>query len=244
ATSAASLQARQYQIVIGEGQALPPIEDAICTLSPGAESEFTVDLPESESESGVGAGGATKKHRLHMRMVSLKEAQHPTVDDAFAKSVGAFESLADLRARVREDLEKESERDSERRVRMQLINAVISANPFEVPTSMVKQYVESVIPSREGADAERVAAARAEAFPEAAEALRRMMVVERIAEMESLEASGDEVEARVDDLATRLNRPAAEVRSTLRKSNRLAEIEREITEDKVFGYLKSLSTIA
>jgi hypothetical protein len=40
-----------------------------------------------------------------------------------------------------------------------------------------------------------------------------------------------------------MGRPANEVRTQLRKSNRLAEIEREITEDKVFDYLKSLSTI-
>ncbi len=240
ATTAAAMQARQYQIVIGEGQALPPIEDAIRTLTPGTEAEFTVDLPDTSDEAMAG----TKSHRLHIKLASLQEAQYPTIDDEFAKGVGAFESLSDLKTKVREDLEKESERDSERRVRLQLISQLIAANPFEVPQSMVRQYVEAMIPVREGADAERVAAAREEAYPEAEEALRRMMVVEKIAEMESLEATGDEVEARVEDLATRINRPAAEIRSTLRKNNRLAEIEREITEDKVFGYLKTLSTIA
>jgi trigger factor len=238
ATTAPPAQARRYQIVIGEGQALPPIEDAIRTLTPGSEAEFTVDLP----ESGEGSG-ATKPHRLHMKLVELKEAQYPAIDDEFAKGVGAFESLADLRARVREDLEKESERDAERRVRMSLISQVLAANPFEVPASMVKQYVEAMIPQREGMDTDRVNAAREQAWPEAEEALRRMMVIERIAEMEGLEATGDEIEARVTDLASRMNRPANEVRTQLRKNNRLAEIEREITEDKVFDYLKSLSTI-
>ena len=237
ATSAAPSQPRQYQIVIGEGQALPPIEDAIRTLTPGTDAEFTVDLPESGGEGGA------KAHKLHMRLIKLEEAQYPAVDDDFAKKVGAFESLADLRSRVREDLEKESERDAERRIRMNLLSQILEANPFEVPQSMINQYVEAMIPSREGADPERVHEARVQAAPEAAQALQRMMVIERIAEMEGLDATGDEVEARVADLAARMNRPANEVRTQLRKSNRLAEIEREITEDKVFEYLKSLSTI-
>jgi trigger factor len=236
ATTAAPQQPRQYEIVIGEGQALPPIEDAIRTLTPGAEAEFTVDLPESE-------GAGTKSHKLRMRLIQLKEAQYPAIDDEFAKGIGAFQSLADLRGRVREDLEKESDRDAERRVRMNLLNQIIAANPFEVPQSMINQYVEAMIPSREGADPERVNEARNQAAPEAAEQLQRMMVIDRIAEMEGLEATGDEVEARVADLASRMNRSPNELRTQLRKSNRLAEIEREITEDKVFDYLKSLSTI-
>lgn len=238
ATSAAPSQARRYQVVIGEGQALPPIEDAIRTLTPGTESEFTVDLPETGADADT-----TKSHRLHMKLVELQEAQYPAVDDAFAQKVGAFESLADLRGRVREDLERESERDAERRVRLHLISQIIAANPFDVPASMVKQYVEAMMPTREGADPDRMVAAREQAYPEAEETLRRMMVVERIAEMEGLDATGDEVETRVADMATRMNRPPSEVRAQLRKSNRLSEIEREITEDKVFEYLKSLSTI-
>jgi trigger factor len=239
ATSAAPSQPRSYQVVIGEGQALPPIEDAIRTLTPGTESEFTVELP--ENEEGVSTG--TKSHRLHMKLVELKQAEYPALDDEFAKATGAFESMSELRERVREDLEKEADRDEERRVRMQLLTQIIAANPFEVPGSMVKQYVESMMPERAGMDAERLQAMREQAYPEAAAALQRMMVVERIAEMEALEATGDEIEARVADLAARMGRPANEVRTQLRKSNRLAEIEREITEDKVFDYLKSLSTI-
>ena len=68
-------------------------------------------------------------------------------------------------------------------------------------------------------------------------------VIERIAELESLSATGDEVEAKVEEIAGRIGRPVPEIRTQLRKSNRLAEIEREITEEKVFDYLKSLSTI-
>jgi trigger factor len=239
AEAAPPAQPRRYDITIGEGHALPPIEDAIRTLTPGGEAEFTVDLPENSEDPASGS----KPHRLHIRLAEVKEPTYPALDDEFAKSVGAFESLDDLRGRVKEDLETEAGRDAERRVRMTLLSQVIEANPFDVPRSMVQQYLEAMVPTREGMDPERVAAVREQAYPEAEEALRRMLVIERIAEMESLSATGDEVEAKVEELASRINRPVPEVRTQLRKGNRLSEIEREITEEKVFDYLKSLSTI-
>jgi FKBP-type peptidyl-prolyl cis-trans isomerase (trigger factor) len=95
----------------------------------------------------------------------------------------------------------------------------------------------------EGADPERVAAMREQARPVAEQALRRMLVIERIATLESLHATAEEVDARVAGLAERMGRPAAEVRKQLQQGGRLAEIEEEITETKVFRYLESLSTI-
>jgi trigger factor len=119
---------------------------------------------------------------------------------------------------------------------------VIDANPFEVPGSMVRGYLEQAMPAQEGADPE-LAEARQQLWPAAEQALKRTMVVERIAEMESLRATPAELDARIDELAERLGRPRGEVIGQLRKSGRLDELEHEITEEKVFDYLKSLSEI-
>jgi FKBP-type peptidyl-prolyl cis-trans isomerase (trigger factor) len=108
---------------------------------------------------------------------------------------------------------------------------------------MVDRYLEQVLPVREGADAERMTEMREQARPMAQQALKRMLVIERVATMEGLHAQQDAVDARVAELAERLDRPAGEVRRQLQQGGRLAEIEEEITEQKVFDYLKSLSNI-
>jgi hypothetical protein len=64
-----------------------------------------------------------------------------------------------------------------------------------------------------------------------------------VAELESLHATSDEVESRVADIAARVGRSPGELRAQLASNGRLGEIEQEITESKVFDYLKSLSTI-
>ena len=230
---------RRYEIILGEGQALPPIEDAIRTLKPGEAADFTVQLPVNAEQ----ADGPTEEHRVNIAMHGAQRAVRPELDDAFAKSVGPFETVEELRARVSEDLQAEAEREAERQVRRDVMTQVVDANPFEVPRSMVDQYLEGVMPAQEGADEERVREMREQARPAAENALKRMLIVERLAETESLHATPEEVEARVEEVAGRLDRPAAEVRGRLQKNGRLREIEEEITEKKVFDYLLSLSTI-
>jgi trigger factor len=239
ATSAEPSKPRRYQIVIGEGQAVPAVEDAIRTLRGGEEADFDVALPENPEDPSSPA----RAHRMHIRMVEVQTPEYATLDDEFAKGLGDFEDLAALRSRVREDLQKESEREAERGVRMQLVEQLVQANQFEVPSSMVQKYLERLMPTREGADEEQMNAARHQMWPAAEQALKRSLVLERVAELEALNPTPAELEARVDELAERMGRPRAEVLTQLRKSGRLDELEHEMMEEKVFQYLKSLSDI-
>lgn len=232
-------QPRSYEIVMGEGQAVPAIEDVIRTLAAGAEGEFTVDLPESSEDSAAG----TKPHRIRVAVREVKRPELPPLDDAFAQGLGDFESLDVLRDRIRTDLEREAENDAERQVRGQLLGEIIGANPFDVPESMTREYLSRVIPEREGLDTAKLDEIRQSTRPAAENAIRRMLIIERIAEQESLHARPEEVDARVAGIAERMGRSPTEVRSQLQKSGRLNELEEEITEDRVFDYLKSLSTL-
>jgi trigger factor len=128
-------------------------------------------------------------------------------------------------------------------VRGQLLGQIIEANKFDVPASMADEYLTRVLPEREGVSAERVAEMRETARPAAENAIRRMLIIERIADMESLHATQEEVDARVSKIADSLGRSLADVRQQLQKAGRLHEIEEEITEDRVFDYLKTLSNI-
>jgi trigger factor len=239
ATSAEPSKPRRYQIVIGEGQAVPAVEDAVRTLQAGDESEFDVALPEDAEDPA----SPTIPHRMHIRMVELKAPEYPELDDGFAAGLGDFDSIDSLRSRIREDLEKEAGREADRGVRMQLVQQIIEANPFDVPQSMVQTYLERVMPDREGGDAQQFQEMRAQMWPAAEHALKRMLVLERVAEMEALRATPAELDQRIDDVAERLGRPRGEVIGQLRKTGRLDELEQEITEEKVFDYLMSLSEI-
>jgi trigger factor len=230
---------RQYEIIIGQEQALPPVEAAIRTLESGKEEEFTLELPDPEAEEEE----ATREEKLRIRAVEISRAELPVLDDEFAAKVGEFESVDALRTRIRTDLEAEAEAESERGVRRELLDQILAANAFEVPDTMINRYLDQILPARREGDAEKQAEMRQMARPAAEQALRRMMVIERVAELEGLHATSAEVDDRVEEIAVRNERPVAEVWTQLQKSGRMAALEEEITENKVFSYLKSQSTI-
>jgi trigger factor len=233
----AANQPRRYQVLLGQEQVRPEIEEAIRTLAPGEQGEFTVELPEGDDESTL------KPHRIRVNLIEAKRPEHPELTDEFAQGLGSFDSVATLRERVREDLEKEAIAEAERAVRHDLISQIVDANPFDVPDSMVSQYLDQMIRPRKGEDPARMEEFKQAAYPGAQQALRRMLVIDRIADLESLRATPYDVDQRLEEIAGRVGKSSDEMRAQFQKSGRLGEIEEQITEEKVFDYLKSLSTV-
>ncbi len=232
-------EARPYDLVLGEGDAIPDVESAIYTLAVGERGDFDVTFPDDfpdEERRG-------QSESLSIRLVGRKVRELPDLDDEFARSLGDFETLDALRARVREDLTTEASERAESAVRGQLLNAIIDANPFEVPASMMGRYLDSILGSAEGADPERLAEAREQLGPEAHRAVQRILVIETVAEQQQLAATDDELDARVEEIAAKNDSSPSEVYARLQKSGRLEQLERDITETKVFEYLEALSTI-
>jgi len=224
----------RYRLVLGQGQAVPEVEALIRGLKVGEEAEGVVPVTND---------GTTREETVRVRLLAVRRPELPAVDDEWARSLGDFEDLAALRARIREDLQREADAAAERELRRQLIDRIVEANPFEVPDAMVEQYLDSILQPREGADAQRIAEVREAARPAAEQAIRRTLVLDRVAKMEGLEATPAEVDARVEEIASRVGRPVEEVRRQLSRSGRLNALADEITEEKVFEYLKSLSTV-
>ena len=243
-------QTRPFRFVLGQGQALPDVEDAIRSLAPGAEGEFTIHYPDDFADEALRG----KDQRLRIKLVELRRRDLPVLDDAFARSVGDFDSLAALKERIHADLTEEMARRSEGEVRGELVRQIVEATPFDVPPSMVERYVDAMTGQDrmdQGQRArlseeqkERISQMRTVLKPQAEAALRRLMVVEHLADREGLRATADEVDARVEKLAEEHGVSPSDAWIELEKSGQIQSLESEITEDKVFEFLKSQSTIS
>jgi trigger factor len=230
---------RQYEVVLGAGEILDDIDRAIRTLEPGGEGEFGVELP----EPAEGEEKPEEEHRIHLKLLSAERPDLPAADDSFATDLGDFESMEVLRDRIREDLKEEAEREADREVRHRLMQQVLEANRFEAPPSLVSQYLDGLLQAPEDADPAEIAAAKEQARPAAEQAVRRMLVIERVADLESLHATQDDVDTRVAEIAEANELEPAAVRRQLAQSGRLQALASDLTETRVFDYLKSLSTI-
>jgi trigger factor len=231
-------EVREYDFVIGQGDALPDIEAAIKTLEPGASGEFDVTFPDDfpdESRRG-------DVERVRIELKGRRVMDLPPLDDDLAKQVGDFATLDELKARIREDMEKEATESAENGVRSRLLDLLIEANSFEVPASMVDRYAETVI-GRAELPPERLAEVKEQIRPEAERAVKRILVLDRVAETQGLTATEEELDARIEEIAGRNDTTAAKVYAELQKAGRLEALERELTEAKVFEFLKEQSKI-
>jgi len=230
---------RPYEIVLGDGEAIPEVEDAIRTLSVGETGDFTVTFPEDfpdEDRRG-------EKQHLRITLEGQKVKELPDLTDEFARSMGDFQDLEALKSKILEDLGQEAAQQAETVVRNQLVEGLLEANPFQVPASMVTRYVDSVLGDTSKLDPEMVAQTRESVRPEGEKAVKRILLIDRIAELQGLRADEEELDERIQTIADRNDVKPAQVYANLQKSGNLEALEREITEQKVYEFLKSQSTI-
>ncbi|HZI22288.1 MAG TPA: trigger factor [Gemmatimonadales bacterium] len=227
-----------YQLVLGEGRAIPEVEERIMTLQPGETVDATVRFPADFPDEAK--RGQTRAIRLILHEV--KRQQLPELDDAFAREVGDFDSLDALRKTVRADLEKEAERDADARVRRDLIEQIAQANRVVAPRPLVERalYVYAQV---YGVPEERGAEFTREMRPAAEAQVRRDLILDWVVEHHGLRATAAELDERIREVAARRGMPEAELRATLEKEKRLRELERGLTEEKVFAFLLSQSTV-
>ncbi len=221
-----------YPIELGSGQAIPGIEELIMEAAPGETVERPVRWPDDFPDETQRA--QTKTVRIKLQDVKRKSA--PDLDDAFAREVGDFDSFDGLQAAVRADLTEHATRDADAQVRQKLIDEIIGANPFDVPQSWVRQFAQNY------AEAYQVPEGDREKFGTefrsmAERQIRRDLVVEAIAERESLAATEKDLDDRITEQAEKRGINPGQLYAQLEKSGRLKEIERSLTEDKVFAWL-------
>jgi trigger factor len=223
---------KQYQVALGAGQAIPGVEEVIMEATPGQTLERPVKWPDDFPDEAQ--RGNTKAVRV--KLVDVKRKHLPELDDAFAREVGDFDSIDALSNTVREDLDRHADRDADAEVRQRLVDDIISANPFDIPRSWVDQMVEAYIEAYQVPEDERERF-RGEFRAVAERQVRRDLVIETIAEKQSLKATESDIDARVADVAAKRSADPGQVYASLQKAGRIRELERSITEDKVFGWL-------
>lgn len=228
----------EYKVELGAGQAIAGVEEAIMAAAPGETIERPVrwpdDFPDPEQ------AGKTKTVRVTLREVKRKEL--PALDDAFAAELGDFETADALTAAVRTDLEASAVRDADAAVRQRLLDEILAANPFPVPPTWVKRLLEAYVDLYKVPEDERERFWR-ELGPTAERQVRRDVVIETLAEREGLAATEKDVDDKVSELAAKRGVEPGQLYASLHKAGRLKELERGITEDRVFTWLLERNTV-
>jgi trigger factor len=228
----------QYQVVLGQAQALPDVEEQLKNMLPGDTVETNVSFPEDfHEESKRGQSSSVK-----IELFEVKRQELPELTDDFAREVGDFDSMEALRSALRSDMESQIKHEADTKLRQQLIDEIAGANSVEAPRPMVQRMLAGIAQNYQVPD-EQLEKFTTEMTPMAEQQVKRNLVIDHVAETQGLTATEEDLDAKVEEIAKNRDVPPGQVYASLQKAKQLPEMERGITEEKVFNFLLAQSTI-
>lgn len=208
------------------------------------EKTFTVNYPEDFSSKGL--AGKQVEYTAKVSAVRIKEM--PDADDEWAKSLGDdYESLADLREKIREDLERRAKFESDQRLRSAIMEKLVEAHQFEVPESLVvhqaNNRLESVVRDMMGRGIDprghdlNWEGVRDQLRTQAEFDLRGSLLLESIADVEKIEVSDEEIENEIKQIAEASRQTPEQVRDALTKQGGATSIADRLRNRKALDLL-------
>ena len=209
-------------------------------MKAGDEKDIEVRYPDDFPEEPL--RGQTR--RFHVRVDEVRDKLLPDLDDAFARRLDeSMESIEALRARIREDLERDATRRREHEIREKIVDRLIETNPFDVPEVMVHNYVHSLLEEDRRRrpqvpdEAERERELHELFRPAAERAVRRFFILDAVRRQAGIEVTDADVERRIAELAESTGKDAESIRARLAAPESRRRLENELLDEKVLNYL-------
>jgi trigger factor len=236
-------KAENAYIEVGGDGYLPQFSEALEGAKVPGERIFPVDFPADYGAKELAGKGAS----FTVKLKEIKRKELPALDDEFAKDVGV-DTLAALRERVKQSLETQKKRDAETEQRRLLIEALVAANPFEIPASMVDQQAERMVESAQARVAQMVGRnielsaeerdnLRKENQSNAELQVRGGLLMLEVAKAEKLTVDTSEVDAEIEQMAKAFGADAPRLSAHYRDPETRDRLRYRLLEEKVVKFL-------
>ncbi len=218
------INVEDVDVVLGGDGVQEDFTDNLTGVRADEAKTFTVKYPEDFTSKGL----AGKEVEYTASVTSVRRKELPEMDDEWARSLGdEFDSLATLKEKVLEDLQKRAGVESDHRLRSAVVQKLVEAHPFEVPDTLVdyqtNQLLESVVRDMVGRGFDprqqqfNWDGLRGQLREQATVDVRSSMLMERIADEEKIAVTDEEIEAEINQLATSSRQSVEQVRAALTK---------------------------
>ena len=212
--------------------------------SAGEERTFDVVYPEDSQDKRL----AGKTFTYTVKVLSLKQKNLPELTDDFAKELGEFANMEEVRKRIRENIEAEKKHNAEREAKDKLLAELVKRNDFEVPESLVEHQIDVRLDrglralaaqgmrqeDMKKMDFNRLRAGQRE---QAVQEVKASLLLEKIADLEKIEVSDEEVNHEIEALAQQTKQTSEAVRARLTRDGALDRIKSRIRNEKTLEFL-------
>jgi trigger factor len=231
-------------VEIGGKGTMPEFTENLRGASAGDEKTFDVAYPQDFSDQRL----AGKTFVYTVQVKAIKQKSLPELNDQFAKELGEFADLADVRKRIREGMEAEKKQTAEREAKDKLVAELVKRNDFEVPEALVEHQIDIRLDrglralAAQGMKTEDMKKMdlnrlRAGQRDQAVQEVKAALLLEKIAEEEKLEVSDAEIDREVEALAEQSKQTPEAIRSRLTRDGALDRIRNRIRNEKTLDFL-------
>ncbi len=234
--------AEGVDIELGSGRMIPGFEDQLVGAKSGDSRPLHVSFPTPYGNAALAGKAAV----FATKVSAVKRRELPALDDDFAKDLGDFETLDEVKRKLQESLESQRRTASDRALERSLLDDLVTRTSFEVPPTLVARQLESQVQQLEqqlrGRLSEndlrmRVAQVREEGWDEAKRRVQEALLLESVATRATLVASEEEIDARLDEMAQSQGFDAKLMHDLAKAQGWHAAIAAEIVDRKALAHL-------
>ena len=231
-------------IEIGGKNTVPEFTQHLTGATAGDERTFDVAYPDDISDKRL----AGKTFVYTVKVNGIKQKTLPELNDDFAKELGEFTSLEQVRKQIRDNMQAERKHEAEREAKDKLVAELVKRNDFEVPESLVDRQIDLRLErglralAAQGMKMEDLKKMdlprlRAGQHDQAVSDVKSSLLLERIADLEKIEVSDQEVNHEIDALALQSKQTSEAVRARLTQDGGLDRIRMRIRSEKTLDFL-------
>jgi trigger factor len=223
---------------------MPEFTEHLRGTSAGDERTFDVNYPEDTQDKRL----AGKTFTYTVEVGAIKQKSLPELNDEFAKTLGEFQTVDDVRKAIREQMESERKHQAEHDAKEKLVGELIQRNDFEVPDSLIEQQIDIRLErglralAAQGLTAEQMKKMdlnrlRAGQREQAIHDVKAALLLERVAEEENVQVSDEELNQELESLARQSKQTSEAVRARLTRDGGLDRIRTRIRNEKTLDFL-------
>jgi trigger factor len=190
---------------------------------------------------------------LTVTVKDSREKAVPALDDEFAKDTGLAETLAGLKDKLREELTKNKQAESEREMRAGVLKAFVAANEIPVAPALIERGVDAQLErarmslAMQGLDIEKsgvdLRGLRDKLREPAVEEVRGQLLLEALAEREKIEISETDVDAKIVELSEQRGKPPGKLKAEMNRDGSLDSLRWRLRQEKALDHVVARATI-
>ncbi|HIZ29977.1 MAG TPA: trigger factor [Candidatus Fournierella merdipullorum] len=240
-------EGKDYPLQIGSHSFIDTFEDQLVGLKVGEEKDVNVTFPEEYHAKDLAGKAAV----FHCKINSIKHKEMPELTDEFVKASTSYESIEDMKAKLRENIEKNAQREADTKRRNEILKQATDNITVDIPEVMVENRVSNMIQElsvnleNQGMNLDAylkyanmdMAKLREQYKESAAIAVKTDLMLDAVAKAEDIKVENADINAEIALLAATYGTTPQEVSKIIKKNHSIGNLVATVLHKKAANFI-------